>query len=57
MKDDIIKKEFFCPRCDSKLMEKIPKDKFIVNKKEFTVRLYCPCGYYRDEIVSKEDFN
>jgi C4-type Zn-finger protein len=49
-KDDIIKEEFKCPRCGETLKEKFPKDKFIVRRKLLTLRLFCSCGYYRDEI-------
>ena len=55
--NDIIKGEFKCPLCGSLLWEKRPKDKYIILNKELTVRLYCRCGYYRDDIVKPEDFN
>ena len=56
MDGDIIKNEFFCPRCWLLLMEKKPKSKFIIRNKDRTVRLYCKCGYFEDRIVNIEDF-
>lgn len=57
MEEDIIKGDFYCPRCGELLREKRPlKDKFIVRNKDRTVRLSCRCGYYEDRVVNKEDF-
>ena len=53
---DIIKGDYRCPHCQSLLNEKRPKDKFVIRNKERTVRLFCVCGYYRDDIVKFEDF-
>ena len=53
---DVIKGEFYCPRCGILMMEKKPKDRFVVRNKEKTVRLYCCCGYIEDRIISPEDF-
>ncbi len=53
---DVLKKDFNCPKCNGKMFEKRPKDKFVIVNKEHTVRLACVCGYYRDDIVSPEDF-
>lgn len=56
--DDVIKGEFKCPRCGAVLKEKRPlKDRLLLRHKERTVRLYCPCGYLRDEVVRPEDFH
>lgn len=55
MKDDILKKHFNCPKCGNKMFEKRPKDKYIIQHKEWTVRLACVCGYYRDDVVNPED--
>jgi len=52
---DVVKGEWKCPRCGGTLMEKRPKSKFVL-KKATTVRLFCMCGYIRDEQVSPEDF-
>lgn len=50
--DDIVKEEYYCPRCGSLLKEKLPtNDKYLIVNKEHTLRLFCPCGYYRDEII------
>lgn len=54
--EDVLKKDFACPKCGDKMFEKRPKDKFIVRDKDRTVRLSCVCGYYRDDIVSPADF-
>jgi hypothetical protein len=55
--DNIIKGDFYCPRCGELMREKRPKnDKFLIRHREKTVRLSCLCGYYQDRIVSKEDF-
>lgn len=44
-----------CPKCDGKLMKKKPvHDKFLKGKEHRIVRLFCPCGYYRDEIVQDD---
>jgi hypothetical protein len=57
MNDDIIKGEFFCPKCGSKLKEKRPvNDKRIVKNKDKIVRFFCVCGYYRDGEVNSDDF-
>lgn len=57
MEDEVLKQDYNCPRCGSKLQEKRPKkDKFIILNKNLTVRFFCPCGYYRDEIVDPKDF-
>lgn len=57
MEDDILKKEFRCLRCGGILKEKRPlNDKFLFKDINRTIRLFCPCGYYRDEIAPLEDF-
>ncbi len=53
MENDIISKTFYCPRCQAVLKKKRPSDKFLVVDKEQIVRLFCPCGYYRDEKVNE----
>jgi hypothetical protein len=55
MEDDIVPEEFWCPRCGGILKEKRPKDKRLVRNEEITVRIFCPCGYYRDEILPAKD--
>ena len=55
--NDIIKGEYYCPRCGCLLDEKRPlKDKHIVINKNFTVRLSCKCGYYEDRVIHLKDF-
>jgi len=55
--DDIVKGDFRCLRCGGILKEKRPKlDKHLVCQKEFTVRFWCPCGYYEDRVMKIEDF-
>jgi C4-type Zn-finger protein len=54
--DDVLKEDYECPKCGNKMFEKRPKDKYVVRNKELTVRLYCVCGYYRDDVVNQNDF-
>jgi hypothetical protein len=54
--NDVVIGDFYCPRCNSKLDEKRPKDKFIVRNKTTTVRLSCKCGYYEDRVMNIGDF-
>lgn len=57
MENDIVYKDYYCPRCQSKLIEKRPKeDKHIFKFKNNVVRLQCVCGYYRDEILPDNQF-
>jgi hypothetical protein len=40
-----------CPQCGGVLRQKRPYDDIhLIIKKNATVRLWCPCGYYRDEV-------
>lgn len=56
-KDDVVKQDYYCPRCNLKMMEKRPKkDKHVIVHKDQVVRLSCVCGYYRDEVLNPEDF-
>lgn len=55
--DDVVNGEYHCPLCNALLKEKRPKkDKYLIINKDYIVRLFCVCGYYRDDIVSPEDF-
>jgi transcription initiation factor IIE alpha subunit len=56
MTDDVVLQDFNCPRCGAKLKEKRPQDSRLVRHQNKTVRLFCPCGYYRDELVNPKDF-
>jgi len=50
--EDIINGDYHCPRCGMIMREIKPKDDILlVNNKEYTVRLLCPCGHYEDKIV------
>lgn len=44
-----------CPKCHGPLNKRFPKqDEHLMVDKEKTIRLWCPCGYYRDEILKEE---
>lgn len=49
---DIVPEVYYCPRCGLILKEKLPKDKYIVVNLDKKLRLFCTCGYYRDEIIN-----
>lgn len=45
-----------CPNCQGPLYKRFPKeDRHLVVNKETTVRYWCPCGYYRDEIEGDDE--
>jgi hypothetical protein len=44
-----------CPKCGGPLHQRIPKDdQHLIVHKENVIRFWCPCGYYKDEIIEKE---
>ena len=46
---------FHCPKCGGPIQKRKPSnDTHLIVKKEKTIRLWCPCGYYRDEIIEEE---
>ena len=55
--NNVVKGDFYCPRCKGKMIEKRPtNDKRVVVNKNHTVRLKCPCGYYEDRVMESSDF-
>jgi len=44
-----------CPKCQGPLFQRKPKkDKHITVEKEDTIRFWCRCGYYKDEVIKTE---
>lgn len=47
--DQVFMDNNHCPRCRGTLNKRKPsKDKFLGIKTENMIRLWCPCGYYKD---------
>lgn len=43
-----------CPKCRGPLHQKKPSnDNYLIVEKESVIRFWCPCGYYRDEVIKK----
>lgn len=51
MEDQYFLNKTHCPRCGGSLNKRIPRnDTHLVTHKKNTIRYWCPCGYYRDEV-------
>jgi hypothetical protein len=54
--DDVVLGDYHCPRCDTVLKEKKPKDRHLARNRDRTVRLFCTCGYVKDIVVTPDQF-